>query len=327
MKTIKIGQLNANGSETVMDQISRYAEENELDLLCLQEPYTRKGKIVAMPKSAQIVTQGKSPKSAVIVFNKQIKTTKITQLSDEWTICVEIKTATMSSYIVSSYFQYRHEINPYINKLKEICTLLGEENLIITADANAKSIMWHSKENDKRGEDLLNFIMEFNLTIANQPGNPPTYRNTMGGESNIDVSLLSNKLKAYSFTWTVEDGLTTSDHNIIRLTLHTTTGIEAPIEDGKLDNLKYNVNKLNWAKVERALRIPNITPDCDVNVVADIITTNIRQAIQSAVPSRTTKLPPKSNNLNNNDFWNSKLNQLRKTCRAQLKSIKKPKTH
>ena len=320
---IKIGQLNANGSSTVMDQVRRYAEEEELDVLCLQEPYSRQGKITAMPKSAQVITHGKHPQSAIIVFNKNIKTTKITQISDEWTICVEIKLAGISYYIVSSYFQHRFEIDPFINKMKEICMLLGEEKLIITADSNAKSIMWQSKENDKRGEDLLNVIMEYSLTIANQPGNPPTFRNTMGHESNIDLTLMSTKLSTYTFEWKVEDGLTTSDHNIIRLILSSAEDNNSLAEDRNERNLRYNVNKLKWDKIEIHLKLPDVTPGCDVNSTAEKLTTNIRNAIEHTITSRPTKISAKFINKNDTEFWNGRLNQLRRICRAQRKNYQR----
>ena len=36
LMALRIGQLNAQGSMTVMDQIRKYAEEEELDILCMQ---------------------------------------------------------------------------------------------------------------------------------------------------------------------------------------------------------------------------------------------------------------------------------------------------
>ena len=322
--TLKIGQLNAKGSIAVMDQIKRYAEEEELDILCLQEPYVRGNKIISMPISAQVVTDGTHPKSAIIVFNKHITTTKIKQLCDEWTICVEIKVTSERYYIVSSYFQYRHEIDPYLHKISEICTLLGDEKLIITADANAKSVVWYSKENNEKGEKLLSTIMEHDLIVANQPGNPPTFRNTMGDESNIDVTLMSNKLRNYTYQWKVEDGATTSDHNIIRLNIKLCAEEEAAVEDMDEDELKYCVKKLNWGRIERLLRIPDVPQGCDVNHIAKTITSNIRNAIRLSIsggPQSTRR--NKQTYKCKNEFWNNKLTQLRKTYRAQRKNYQK----
>ena len=89
---IKIAQLNQQHSKLALHEIRRIAEERQLDIICLQEPYTRNGKIPFMPITAQIVTQGPNPMSGVIILNREIKVTKISQVSDEWTVCVEILT-------------------------------------------------------------------------------------------------------------------------------------------------------------------------------------------------------------------------------------------
>nr|CAD7441526.1 unnamed protein product [Timema bartmani] len=75
---------------TVMDEIRKVAKDLQLDIVGLQEPYiTRGGKIPQMPVNARIVVSGKSPMSAVVVFNKHLTITRVDKLCNERVTCVE----------------------------------------------------------------------------------------------------------------------------------------------------------------------------------------------------------------------------------------------
>ena len=42
-ETVKIAQLNAQNSRTVIDELKRVLEERGIDVIALQEPYNRDG--------------------------------------------------------------------------------------------------------------------------------------------------------------------------------------------------------------------------------------------------------------------------------------------
>ena len=68
MLPIKIGQLNCQGSKAVMSEILKVANELQLDILCLQEPYTKERKVLGLPRTARAITYGDRPKAATIAL-------------------------------------------------------------------------------------------------------------------------------------------------------------------------------------------------------------------------------------------------------------------
>ncbi|KAG5870360.1 hypothetical protein JTB14_016127 [Gonioctena quinquepunctata] len=69
---IRIGQINCMRSAAVGHEIRKVAEEKKLDMICLQEPYTRNGKMNNMPITAQIQNMGQNPMAVTVLFNKNI---------------------------------------------------------------------------------------------------------------------------------------------------------------------------------------------------------------------------------------------------------------
>jgi len=65
-------------------------------------------------------------------------------------------------------------------------------------DANAKSPLWHSNvKNDRdrrRGEMLEDLMLAQNLVVYNKEGQPTTFKNRAGAETNIDVTLTTAKI-------------------------------------------------------------------------------------------------------------------------------------
>nr|CAD7393260.1 unnamed protein product [Timema cristinae] len=154
----------------------------------IQEPYTLRRKVPHMPVVTRIATSGEMPMSDIVIFNRDITVTKITQLSNQWVTCVELGTGAGRIVMANLYFQFRHPIEPYLDQMEVLCRMYAGEPLIITADANAKSPMWYSrivirrdKRNDarrpcRRGRAFEEFIYGHRLEVVNQPGNPPQLR-------------------------------------------------------------------------------------------------------------------------------------------------------
>ena len=283
---IRVAQINAKGSKMVLLELRKIAEERQIDVMCIQEPYTFRGRIPYMPTSAQIITCGRKPYAGIMIFNSKITATLITQLSDEWTICLELRSSVGKFIMVTSYFQYSHEIGPYIQRFREINQLYANEKVIYTGDINAKSTLWHGRNTDKRGEEMEELISELNLEICNEPGNPPTFKNSTKGESNIDVTLVTQRAYIHIAEWHVGDGLTTSDHNIIFFNINKGSKQQPNNEDIVP---KYNLYAINWQKVEEELKVPEITGGCDLNEKVRELTENIQQTISKFSPKPKQK--------------------------------------
>jgi len=158
----------------------KLSEDLRVDLLCIHEPYAVNGRIRNFPTTAQVVIHGKQPKATIMNLNSNIQIVDISQFTDEWTVCVELLTEISKYMVVSMYFQFQHDIDRYLDKLESIVNSYPNHKLIITADANAKSPLWHSdmsrERERRRGEQLEDFILIHNLVVYNKEGEPRLLR-------------------------------------------------------------------------------------------------------------------------------------------------------
>jgi endonuclease/exonuclease/phosphatase family metal-dependent hydrolase len=89
ISNINIGQLNAGRSTVATNEIRKLAEELKLDIVCIQEPYVRNGKIPGMPITAQQILAQNNAMSAIIIFNNKMRATTLTNLCG--THCIELQ--------------------------------------------------------------------------------------------------------------------------------------------------------------------------------------------------------------------------------------------
>nr|CAD7573464.1 unnamed protein product [Timema californicum] len=263
------------------------------------EPYTLRAKVPHMPVITRVVVSGEAPMSAIVVFNKEIAVTKIEQLCNQWVTCVELGTSSG-----------RHPIEPYLDQLEIICRTYAGVPLIITADANAKSPMWHSHRvigRDRRGCALEEFIYGHGLEVANQPNNPPTYQGRAGASSNIDVTLCNAESMDMVEGWRVVDNVTVSDHNLIVFEFAAGRLVDG---NGEGNRRRYNMSKANWEKLRAELILPSPVAQGDnVNMKAKQLTWALQDAMRKSIPvvKGDTKV--------GNKPWNDRLQSLRARAR------------
>nr|CAD7256877.1 unnamed protein product [Timema shepardi] len=301
-------------SVTVLHEVRKLAEEMGLDVVCIQEPYTLRGKVPHMPVITRVVVSGEAPMSAIVVFNKEIAVTKIEQLCNQWVTCVELGTSSGRCIVANLYFQFRHPIEPYLDQLEIICRTYAGVPLIITADANAKSPMWHSHRvigRDRRGCALEEFIYGHGLEVANQPNNPPTYQGRAGASSNIDVTLCNAESMDMVEGWRVVDNVMVSDHNLIVFEFAAGRLVDG---NGEGNRRRYNMSKANWEKLRAELILPSPVAQGDnVNMKAKQLTWALQDAMRKSIPvvKGDTKV--------GNKPWNDRLQSLRARARRTRK--------
>ncbi|GIX87738.1 hypothetical protein CDAR_617181 [Caerostris darwini] len=89
-----------------------------------------------------------------------------------------------------------------------------DHRVLLFDDFNAKSRVWGKRNMDERGNQLLSFCNNFDLSIENSPDLLPTYDSTRG-QSWIDLLITKNiELK-------VLDEISNSDHNLLQVTWYT----------------------------------------------------------------------------------------------------------
>lgn len=310
-QSIRIAQLNAERSKAVMSETRKLAEELKLDIICIQEPYTQGGKVLGMPVTSQIVMAGVNPMTVIIVFNRAITTTVNRRLSDEHCVCVEIKSDAGNWILGNQYYQFRDEITIHINKTKKIFRNYENKPVLVLADLNAKSNLWHSRITDAKGEEMETAIQELQVEVLNKPRNPPTWRRA-GLSSNIDASLANSEASNRVTNWQVKDNLTTSDHNLILMEINRNEGVQGEIEE--MGRSKYNIKKADWEKLKNEINMEiRIGEDINVHQSAKEITRAITTAMHASIPQI------KKNTKVRNKQWTEELTRMRQGVRRQRK--------
>lgn len=315
MAGLRIFQINAMRSHTVMQEIRKVAEESEVDIICVQEPASCAGRLPSVPVKAQVLSVGQVPMSAVVVLNTAIRSTLIAQFCSEHVVVCEVNVPILrfSFYIVNVYCQFGRPMEEFIEPLRDVLLGLSGRFVLVTMDANAKSHLWFSDERDTRGEMLEDLIMEGQLQVMNCPGNPPTYFNRAGASSNIDVTLASAGLARYVTDWQVLSGMTVSDHQIILFGISEEVVAE-PLEWAE----RYQFFNTDWERLVQECEPPELGEgDFDIDWAVEELVSSILNAIEAAVPRvvgcvRGARIP-----------WTPELTELRRSVRIERRNYQR----
>ena len=96
---IRVAQLNAQRSVMVLVELRKLVEELNLDIICLQEPYSGKSRIPHMPIMARVIKEGDAPMAAIVILNKQIKVARVSQFCNTHINCIEVVTRSGATVI------------------------------------------------------------------------------------------------------------------------------------------------------------------------------------------------------------------------------------
>jgi hypothetical protein len=235
-----------------------------------------------------------------------------------------IKYQNENYYFCSYYFPPSLPITTFITKLVEDINQIKPKNLILSGDANAKSKLWYNHENNKRGDEVIEFVLKQNLLILNNFC-VPTFLSS-SGQSIIDLTITNANTFDIIENWKVLDIESNSDHSYITfdlkvdtnhsfapkiLNINTTDILEIVV---KQRDKKYITKKFNWHLFDLNLtqNLSNIY--CDINDIdskteIDEIALRLVQTITKACDliSPKVKKSKKSNN-----WWTREINDKRK---------------
>lgn len=306
---MKLLQLNAWNSTLVSMELPKLADEVRADVVCLQEPHTRNKTVAGFDSRHTTITGSQKAKAAIVVINKTYTVTKISHLCTQHVATAEIITGGIGWIVASIYAQYSHDINPYLDYIRQIVHYANNRRLIIATDINARATVWHSDKTDERGQLVLNVLDELNLFVVNGPGQPPTWRGHAGESSRIDITIANANALPLVTGWRVMDGATSSDHNPIIMNINNAQH-QTQTED---THQRLLFHKADWTRLRQIIDESHLyLTDGSIDYKAHVLTEVIQRAQKIAIPSadirHRQKIP-----------WSSNLTRLRKETRDKRK--------
>ena len=133
-------QINMKHSKGATTNLMKYAEDNKVDIICIQQPYIHQRRAAGIDSNYRTYTAGEAQiRTAITIRNKEVDAMLISQLSDEDTITLEITRGDTVIILVSMYWDRQKTIEQDLNKVDKILQHGKKVEVIITMDSNAWS--------------------------------------------------------------------------------------------------------------------------------------------------------------------------------------------
>ena len=167
--------------------------------------------------------------------------------------------------------------------------------LIIGSDTNAHHQLWGNKNRNGRGEDLLDLLNSFGLSWANK-GATPTFINSRGHESIIDLTIANDPGCELISNWQVSSKFSNSDHQYIMFDI-------VSLQKDKPKQVRI-VKNTDWDTFNNYLdehveELPEVSVNCsthDLDTACKRLNQHLLNAFESACPvtyiSNSIKKPP-----------------------------------
>ena len=192
-------------------------------------------------------------------------------------------------------------------------------------DFNSHSSLWSNEsKNDKKGNQLEMVLLQNDLTVLNNVNSPPTFQNTQGGKSWIDLSTAGSKISDNIINWRVRNYESLSFHKMITFTLNQTPSV--------YNKTRYNFDKTNWTlfntKLSENFLLKNISENTVLSTSKselDKLCENISMAIKDTIVSHV----PSTKNYKKRllvSWWNKDISNLRKSVNNARRKNQKDAT-
>lgn len=204
-------------------------------MVLIQEPHCNKGKIPSYKNLSSFKFDTKERVRSCIYTSQNLKTFKLNQFTTKDITTIGVKFKNKTIIFCSAYLP--HELdNPVDQLLLNMAYYCRNEklDLILGMDSNAHHLAWGCPDINPRGEELFQFITNYDLNLENK-GNTPTFQNAIR-QTILDLTLTNNLKYTKIEKWEVlkEDSL--SDHSTIMFT--------TSIQDEKTEEPFRNIRKM-----------------------------------------------------------------------------------
>lgn len=305
MPMLKVLQANLNHCRAAQDLLSKYMEEESIDVAIISDPYK------ICDNGCSMLTDTGSRRAAILVPGNQVSVANIVRDS-------EFVSARVGGYQIYSCYATpnpatREEFNNLLSRLESSVRSIPRGNPVVVAgDFNARSAAWGDRVTTLRGDELGDLFASLQLDVQNV-GSSPTF--TGGGGSIVDITATSSRVSCTS--WRVlSDTFNYSDHDYVRFELGNFTrtrhssistssfrGWDTSKGLGLLEVGLLIADWLNPAADNRGR---------DAAHTAKLLEDHVSAACNFALPRKPVLASPRKPV----HWWNSELSTLRKICTA-----------
>ena len=298
------------------------------EILLGQEPYFHKNKLVSVPTTHKSFAphHKETPRVCIILPLDLGKISySMTHFSNRDMITVRCNIKGKDVVFCSLYLGHepnKPEIDSdTVGKMSKLVEFTKNRNLplIMGADSNGHHVMWNSfKANDRRGILLAQLIEKWELNLANR-GKSPTFVNSRGHKSIIDITMTNRKGNSLLSNWKVDPKTSLSDHKMISFDIDLGNKWETfsrNYQDMDASAFKKAVakkleNRPFKAKIGK-LNKPKSNIDSSVNYINKILTEALDEVCPLVKVTHRSKIP-----------WSKEINTLKhRAKKAKSKNIK-----
>ena len=292
----------------------------KIDIALIQEPWVNKGLIKGFSKVGGIIispTNEYIPRTCIYVRNIVNAMPLLEFCSRDLTtakIILKKEGHQQEIFVVSAYLPFDSTEPPPSTEMKRVIDYCIQNNkkLVIGCDANAHHIIWGSTGNNRRGENLLEYLVSKKLSILNL-GNEPTFVTTTRREV-IDITLGTNNIEDLVEDWHVSNEPSMSDHRHISF----------KIRAGLKERYSYrNPRKTDWESYKEDLDtyLKGISRDIRTVIDVELAVDQLQHAILSSYHQNCPTKPACSSRLV--PWWNHELSRLRAKTRRLFNLAKR----
>jgi len=245
---IRLIQWNCDGIRNKIIELRQRVIDQEIDVILIQETKLEKNhKTPDIPGFAPWRVDRKNKKGGgliayikrSIIFEKkreqskdttEIQTLRIKLNKKKWIDVTNLYCPPVSS-------KAHEDLNPRL--ATEIVTC--NKDALIAGDFNGHSLLWDEVQPpDERGEDIINWVIDEDLSIAND-GSPTRINRGTGNESTPDITIHGSSWNN-KINWSVDELIGNSDHNPIIIEISVKMRHVSPLNRAA----KWKSKDVNW---------------------------------------------------------------------------------
>lgn len=286
---MNVEQTNINKSLLGITELRRRFRENKNLISLTTEPYTYKGRIRMRPLNTITIADetGTINPRAAIFASKHIDIIKIESLTNKDCVTALLTAGDRRLLLSSIYMDIKKPVEQGIYKKLMDYAKNKSYDMLMGIDTNAHSHLF-SRDSNKRGEDLEDWIMANDLKLENI-GMTPTFDTFRDGKrlcSVIDITLSKSSKPDLVTDWHVDTGYNGSDHKTIKM----------KIEGRNPEQMKIRRwNKGDWTRFKNGLaRVKIKYPKTITKKNLDLLVAQVYRKINKWL-NKTCPLVKKSN--------------------------------